>query len=124
MDEAIGGGPVCFKANQTASPFLQLETGFGSRSNRCISKGMVYNSGICQPTMVPDISMPHQGEGTSCKNDPSSSTLEDSVMVSSPAGAVLNKRTALCSIRASFRLASQQLFRNSSFFLGLRDSCL
>ena len=30
----------------------------------------------------------------------------------------LNKRTALCSIRAAFRLASQQLFRNSSFFLG------
>ena len=32
-DGTIAGGPVCFKANQTASLFLQLETGFGSRSN-------------------------------------------------------------------------------------------
>ena len=32
-DGTIGGGPVCFKANQTASPFLQLETRSGSRSN-------------------------------------------------------------------------------------------
>ena len=86
-DGTIGGGPACFKANQTAPPFLQMETGSGSRSNRCISKGLVYNSGICQPAMVPDTSMPHQGEGASCKNGPSSSTMEDSVMVSSPTGA-------------------------------------
>ena len=86
-DGTFGGGPVCVKANETASPFLQLETGSGSRSNRCISTGLVYNSGICQPTMVPDTSMPHQGEGASCKNGPSSSTMEDSVMVSSPTGA-------------------------------------
>ena len=73
-DGTIEGESVCFKTNQTASPFLQLETRSGSRSYRCIPTGLGCGSGICQLTMVPDTSMPRQGEGTSCKNGPNSFT--------------------------------------------------
>ena len=86
-DGAPGGGFVRHTPDQTASPLLQLETRSRSHSDRCIHAGLVTTAGLCQPTMVLNSSLSVQSEAAISTGSVDHSLLEDSILVSSSAGA-------------------------------------
>ena len=79
------GGPICFKVDQTASLFLQLEAR-PRRGHRCLSTELGSSSGICQPTLVSGIPLFNQGEGGVSENGSDSTIMEDSVTVPNSLG--------------------------------------
>ena len=79
-------GPICFKIDQTASPFLQLEAGPRSGGHRCLSTELGSSSGICQPTLVSVTPLFNQGKSGVSENGPDNTIMEDSVMVPNSLG--------------------------------------
>ena len=84
---STGCGPVCVSPDETASPHLQLEARSGGGSNGCLHAGLVDLSRIRQPTMVPDRSMPHQGEKANSSSGINNTTVENPTMVPYGSGA-------------------------------------
>ena len=62
--EKLGPLEVDLFASCLTKPLLQLESRPRSSSNRCLYAGLVSTAVLCQPTLVPDPSLPHQGENT------------------------------------------------------------
>ena len=81
-----GSGPVCITPDEAASPLLQLETRPKSRSNRCLHAELGNLLGICQSSMVPDTSLPDQGEKTGSEDSANNAIVENPVMVSTSFG--------------------------------------
>ena len=55
---SLRGGFVCISPNQTTTTVLQLEAGSRSRGSGCVQSGLVSSKGFCQPSVVPDSSLP------------------------------------------------------------------
>ena len=54
--------PICIMADQVTDPFLQLETRPRSRGNRCLHTELGTSEGLCQPSLVSDLSLYEQSK--------------------------------------------------------------
>ena len=54
--------PICIMADQVTDPFLQLETRPRSRGNRCLHTELGTSEGLCQPSLVSDLSLFEQSK--------------------------------------------------------------
>ena len=73
--------PIRLKPNKTAPEVLQLETGPRDRRDRCFQPELVNFKGLCQPSLVPDSSMPVTGKVTDGKGGGNHTTMEYPAMV-------------------------------------------
>ena len=87
-DGPLRGGFVCIPSDQTTASVLQLEAGSGGRRGGCIQSGLVSSKGLCQSTMVPDLSMSSSGEEATSQGSVNHPSMEHSTMVPSSTGAV------------------------------------
>ena len=60
---------------------LQLEAGPGSRRGGCIQSGLVSSKGLCQPTMVPNLSISGPSEEAASQSSVNHASMTHSAMV-------------------------------------------
>ena len=76
-----GSGPICVKTNQSVPSLLQLAARSIRRSSRCISPGLVNNTGFCQSSMEPGTQGSGESEGTGSGSCPGSPCVESTTVV-------------------------------------------
>ena len=84
---SAGGRSVCFTPDKTTPMPLQLEAGSGGRGNRWFHAELGSNSGVCQPSMVSDTSLPDQTEKANSTNGADNTIVEDPTVVPLTTGA-------------------------------------
>ena len=85
---AAGDRSVCLSPDKATATLLQLEGGPRGSSHRCIHAGLVSPERFCKPTLVPDQSLPLQGESRGSANSASDTSVEYTTLVSSSTGNV------------------------------------
>ena len=85
---AAGDRSVCLSPDKATATLLQLEGGPRGSSHRCIHAGLVSPKRFCEPTLVPDQSLPLQGESRGSANSASNTSVEYTTLVSSSTGNV------------------------------------
>ena len=83
-----GGRSICLSPDKATTTLLQLEGRPRGSSHRCIHAGLVSPERICKPTLVPDQSLPLQGESGGCTNSTSNTVVEHTTLVSCSTGTV------------------------------------
>ena len=74
-------GPIRHQTNSPAAPVRQLETRPTSYSDGCLLQELVYDEGLCQPTMEPDWESVSTMPETESRAGASGSSMEGSTMV-------------------------------------------
>ena len=85
---AAGDRSVCLSPDKAIATLLQLEGGPRGSSHRCIHAGLVSPERFREPTLVPDQSLPLQGESRRSANSASNTSVEYTTLVSSSTGNV------------------------------------
>ena len=83
-----GDRSVCLSPDKATATLLQLEGGPRGSSHRCIHAGLEPPERFCEPTLVPDQSLPLQGESRGSANSASNTSVEYTTLVSSSTGNV------------------------------------
>ena len=87
-DQGQNGSPrsghVCMPPHTPTPTLLQLKAGPSSRSNRYICSRLESFLGVCLPSMVPLPAYTGKDSAGECHGGPSSSNMEDTIMVPSP----------------------------------------
>lgn len=66
---------ICILPDKTTTPLLQLEARPRSRSDGYLYSELGSSKGICQPPVVPDLSVPESNKTTTCKSAVSDTAL-------------------------------------------------
>ena len=83
-----GGRSVCLSPDKATTTLLQLEGRPRGSSHRCIHAGLVSPERIREPTLVPDQSLPLQGDSGGCTNSTSNTVVKYTTLVSCSTGTV------------------------------------
>ena len=77
------GGSICLPSDHTVPCLFQLAARSTRRHNRCVSAGLVSDTGLCQPTLEHDrpIPSPIPGPSTAGTHCSSGTSVEDTTMV-------------------------------------------
>ena len=119
---SLRGGFVCISPNQTTTTVLQLEAGSRSRGSGCIQSGLVSSKGFCQPSVVPDSSLPGSVKEAESQDSANHSSVEHPTLVSSSAGAIRRlSQTATPAGRSCEMPNSTRVYNESK---GSRPNCM